>query len=154
MLLLRLIRTQKPPTLEERFWKRRTTGIAALCKYNLCRRLHLLSGGFSWKANVLRGQALPVCKSLDPPGGSRCGGFASGNTSKRGQMRVFGRQHIVSWDPTLLFVLAFGDACGVEYKSVVDARVTEILRRLPSTLRNRRRRRTAGIRSEVAGSPV
>jgi hypothetical protein len=49
-----------PPTQKERFWKRRTIGIAAFCKYNLCPRLHLLSGGFSWKANVLPGQALPV----------------------------------------------------------------------------------------------
>ena len=54
-------------------------------------------------------------------------------------------------------VICFGEDCGVEYKSAVDGRVTGILRRLPSTLRNRRRRGTAGTRlmyRAVRSSPM
>jgi hypothetical protein len=61
-------------------------------------------------------------------------------------MRAFG----VGLNSVILFC-HWGRTAGSD---VVDARVTEIWRRLPSTSRNRRRRRTAGIPSDVPRSSV
>jgi hypothetical protein len=78
-------------------------------------------------------------KSLDPSGGSPHGGFLFGNTSQRVRPREASSRRVKRQDAfaprTLLLVLLFGEKGGVCDKPVVDARVTEILRRSP---RNRR----------------
>jgi hypothetical protein len=99
--------------VEECLWKRRDIEIAALCKYNLRARLHLLSGGLSWKANVLPGEALPVTLGhLTLPEAPAVASLLVAILQKG--VRCRGTIILSAWDSTLLFVLPFGEDCGVE----------------------------------------
>ena len=132
------------------FWKRRTIAIAALCKYNMCaaefaERWTFLEGEhFARRSNSCNASRLTLPKSPAVAGLLLA-------ILRRGADAGLWTPYGLRGTQLCYLFCHLGRTAG---SNVVDARVTEMWRRLPSTLRNRRRRRTAGISSDAAGSSV